>query len=96
MLIVNDTHRLLAGVVSLNEPCPYCSQPLRAYPLIMSDDAAQTVYHAACALELATDILVDLFTFLSPPPPYERFFVLTASEAAPQEGSSSKKVRPLA
>lgn len=68
MLIVNDTHRLLAGVGSLNEPCPYCSQPLRAYPLIMSDDAAQTVYHATCTVELATDILVDLFTFLSPPP----------------------------
>jgi hypothetical protein len=58
MLIVNDTHRQLAGVVNLNEPCPYCSRPLRSYPLIMSDDAAQTVYHAACA--------VDLFTFLSP------------------------------
>ena len=53
MLIVNDAHRLLAGAVSLNDPCPYCSQPLRSYPLIMSDDAAQTVYHAACAVELA-------------------------------------------
>ena len=83
MLIVNDTQRLLAGVVSLHEPCPYCSQPLTAYPLIMSDDAAQTVYHAACAVELATDILVDLFTFLSPPPPYERLFVLTSPDAAP-------------
>jgi hypothetical protein len=83
MLIVNDNQRLLAGVVSLNEPCKYCSQPLTAYPLIMSEDAAQTAYHAACAVELATDILVDLFTFLSPPPPYERFFVLTAPDAAP-------------
>ena len=85
MLIVNDTHRLLAGVVSLNEPCPYCSQPLLAYPLIMSDDAAQTVYHAACAVELATDILVDLFTFLSPPAPSEPLFVLTAPDAAPPQ-----------
>ena len=76
MLIVNDTHRLLAGVVSLNDPCPYCSQPLRSYPLIMSDDAAQTVYHAACALEVATDILVDLYTFFSPPAPFQPFFVL--------------------
>ena len=83
MLIVNDTHRLLAGVVSLNEPCPYCCQPLRSYPLIMSDDAAQTVYHAACAVELATDILVDLFTFLSPPPPFIRLFVLSPLEAPP-------------
>jgi hypothetical protein len=88
MHIVNDDHRLLAGVVSLNEPCPYCCQPLKAYPLIMSDDAAQTVYHAACAVELATDILVDLFTFLSPPPPYERFFALTASDAAPPRQAS--------
>ena len=50
----------------------------------MSDDTAQTVYHAACAVELDTDILVDLFTFLSPTPPYERLFVLvfTAPEAA--------------
>jgi hypothetical protein len=88
MLIVNDTHRLLAGVVSLNEPCPYCSQPLRAYPLILADDAAQTVYHAACAVELATDILVDLFTFFSPPAPYSRLFVLTASDAsAPQQAA---------
>jgi hypothetical protein len=54
MLIVNDTQRLLAGVVSLNEPCPYCSQPLGSYPLILSNGAAQTVYHAACAVELAT------------------------------------------
>jgi len=90
MLIVNDTHRLLAGVVTLNDPCPYCSQPLQAYPLIMSDDTAQTVYHATCALELATDILVDLYTFLSPPPPYERFFVLTVPDAAPQERSAGE------
>ena len=85
MLIVNDAHRLLAGVLSLNELCPYCSQPLLAYPLIMSDDAAQTVYHAACAVELATDILVDLFTFLSPPPPYERLFVLSTPDDAPSQ-----------
>lgn len=81
MLIVNDNQRLLAGVVSLNEPCAYCSQPLRSYPLIMSDDAAQTVYHAACAVELATDILVDLFTFFSPPAPSQPFFVLWAPGA---------------
>lgn len=92
MLIVNDNQRLLAGVVSLNEPCPYCSQPLRSYPLILSDDAAQTVYHAACAVELATDILVDLFTFLSPPAPYERLFVLSAPDAAsPQQTAVEKE-----
>jgi hypothetical protein len=85
MLIVNDNQLLLAGGVSLNEPCPYCSRPLRSYPLILADDAAQTVYHAACAVELATDILVDLFTFFSPPAPYERLFVLTAPDAAPSQ-----------
>ncbi len=50
MLIVNDTHRLLAGVVSLNEPCPYCSQPLQAYPLIMSDDTYTLAVKPACLL----------------------------------------------
>ena len=85
MLIVNDNQLLLAGGVSLEERCKYCSEPLAAYPLIMSDDVDQTIYHAACAVELATDILVDLFTFLSPPPPYERFFVLTAPDAVPSQ-----------
>ena len=65
MLIVNDYQLLLAEGVSLKERCKYCSKPLTTYPLIMSDDAEQTVYHAACAVELATDILVDLYTFLS-------------------------------
>ena len=88
MLIVNDNQLLLAGGVSLKEPCPYCSQPLTTYPLILSDDAAQTVYHAACAVELATDILVDLFTFLSPPPPDERLFVLTAPDVVPPQQSA--------
>ena len=82
MLIVNDDHRCLAGVASLEEPCGYCSRPLAAYPLIMSDDTKQIVYHVTCALELATDILADLFTFFSPPAPYPQLFVLTAPEAA--------------
>jgi hypothetical protein len=81
MLIVNDDQRRRAGVLSLEERCYYCSQALAEYPLIMSDDAEQTVYHAACAVELATDILVDLFTFLRPPPPYTRLFVLSTPEA---------------
>src|SRR5438128_417649 len=83
MLIVNESQRLLAGVGSLEERCHYCSKALAEYPLILSDDAAQTVYHAACAVELATDILVDLFTFLSPPPPFIRLFVLSPLEAPP-------------
>ena len=80
MLIVNDNQLLLTGGVNLEVRCKYCSQPLTTYPRIMSDDAEQTVDHAACAVELATDILVDLFTFLSPPALYSRLFVLTASE----------------
>lgn len=83
MLIVNDEQRRLAGVVSLEERCKYCSKAFAEYPLILSDDVDQTVYHATCAVQLATEILVDLFTFLSPPPPYHRLYVLTAPEAAP-------------
>jgi hypothetical protein len=78
MLIVNTAHLSLAGVASLEERCSYCSRPFAAYPLVMSDDAKQTVYHVTCALELATDLLVDLYTFFSPPAPYARLFTLTA------------------
>ena len=56
--------------------------------IFRSDDAAQTVYHATCALELATDILVDLYTFFSPPAPFQPFFVLRAPDvAAPQQAA---------
>ena len=78
MLIVNDDHRLKAGVCSLNELCPYCGSAFADYPLVMSDDAAQTVYHVACALELTTDLLVDLYTFFHPPVPYAHLFTLTS------------------
>jgi len=70
MLIVNDAHLCLAGRSSLEERCHYCKKPLAAYPLVMSNDAKQTVYHVTCALELATDLLVDLATFFHPPPLY--------------------------
>jgi hypothetical protein len=43
MLIVNDGQLRLAGSASLEERCVYCSRPLAAYPLILSDDAGQTV-----------------------------------------------------
>jgi len=49
----------------------------------MSDDAGRTVYHVACALELATDLLVDLYTFFSPPAPYECLFTATNHEEWP-------------
>ena len=77
MLIVNDDHRRRAGMCSLEELCPYCGLAFAFYPLIMSDDAAQTVYHVACALELATDLLVDLYTFFRPPDPHTHLFTLT-------------------
>jgi hypothetical protein len=82
MLIVNDEHCVRAGVCSLDERCPYCGLALASYPLIMSDDAEQTVY-TTCALQLATDILVDLFTFFRPPAPYTPLFTLTQPSPAP-------------
>jgi hypothetical protein len=91
MLIVNDEHLRLAGVLSLDERCKYCSKALAEYPLIQSDDADQTVYHATCAVELASEIMVDLSTFLSPPPPYQRLYVLTAPEAAPACGDTLRE-----
>ena len=83
MLIVNDEQRLWAGIGSLSKRCSYCSKALAAYPLILSDDAKLAIYHAACAAALATEILVDLYTFLRPRAPYHQLFVLTAPQAAP-------------
>jgi hypothetical protein len=91
MLIVNDEQRLRAGIGSLSKRCSYCSKALAAYPLILSEDAKLAVYHAACAAALATEILVDLYTFLSPPAPYERLFVLTASDAAPSQQTAVER-----
>ena len=83
MLIVNDEQRMGAGIGSLSKRCPCCCKALAAYPLILSDEAGLAVYHAACAAQLATEILVDLYTFFRPPAPYHQLFVLTASQAAP-------------
>ena len=80
MLIVNDSQLRRASIASLGEQCVYCSQPLAAYPLVMGDDTKQTVYHVTCALELATDLLVDLATFFHLPAPYPPLSVLTPSE----------------
>ncbi len=82
MLIVNDEHRLRAGIKSLSKRCSYCSKPLKEYPLIMNDDAGFHVFHAACAAALALDIQVDLCTFFNPPAPYPPLFVLTLSDEA--------------
>ena len=85
MLIMSDKQRKMAGVESLDQRCSYCSKALHAYPLIMGDDARQSVCHAACAVELATDILLDLSDFFCPPAPFDRVAVLTAppSESQP-------------
>jgi hypothetical protein len=42
----------------------------------MNDDAGFAVFYAACAAALATDIIVDLYTFFRPPAPYHHLFVL--------------------
>src|SRR5713101_5418422 len=75
MLIINDEQRLRAGIKSLSKRCSYCSKALSEYPLIMNDDAGLAVFHAACAAALATEIVVDLYTFFRPPAPYHRIFV---------------------
>ncbi len=82
MLIVNHDQLRRASIASLEERCTYCSKRLAAYPLIMTDNADQTVYHVTCALELAIDLMVDLYTFFNPPAPYPQLFVLTAPDAA--------------
>jgi hypothetical protein len=82
MLIFNDEQRLRAGIRSLSKPCSYCSKALSEYPLIMNDDAGLAVFHAACAAALATEIIVDLYTFFRPPAPYHRLFVLDTTQAA--------------
>jgi hypothetical protein len=88
MLIVNDEQRLRAGIGSLSKRCQYCSKAEASYPLILSDDARLAVYHAACAAALATEILVDLYTFFSPPAPYHQLFVLSTPEAVPPQETS--------
>ena len=57
----------------------------------MNDDAGLAVFHAACAAALATDLIVDLYTFFRPPAPYHQLFVLTASQAAPRGGTYAVK-----
>jgi len=86
MLIVNNDHLMRTDGASLEQCCPYCGEAYASYPLVMSDDPGQTVYHIACALELATDLLVDLYTFFRPPTPYSSLFTL--SVPASTEGGS--------
>jgi hypothetical protein len=85
MLIVNDEQRMLAGIASLSKRCAYCSKALADYPLIVIDEARLSVYHAACAAELATEVLVSLYTFFRPPAPYQHLFVLDLRREASDE-----------
>jgi hypothetical protein len=48
----------------------------------MNDDAGFRVFHAACAAALATEIIVDLYTFFRPPAPFHRLFVLDVCHSA--------------
>ena len=82
MLIVNDDHLRRAGIASLSKRCSYCSKALAAYPLIVSDEASLQVYHAACAAALASEVLIDLYTFFQPPAPYQHVFVLDLRSSA--------------
>ena len=82
MLIFNDEQRLRAGIRSLSKRCSYCSKALKEYPLIMNDDAGLAIFHAACAAALATEIVVDLYSFFRPPAPYHQLFVLDPTQTA--------------
>ena len=95
MLIVNDEHRLRAGIARLSKRCSYCTKPLAAYPLIVSDEARLQVYHAACAAVLASEILIDLYTFFRPPAPYQHVFVLDLRSADPQSVEVPRCSQPM-
>ena len=70
---------------------PVLFQSISGLPIILSDDGRLAVYHAACAAELATEILVDLYTFFSPPAPYHQLFVLSTPEAVPPQETSVER-----
>ncbi len=91
MLIVNDEHRIAAGIKSLSKRCPYCRKPLSEYPLVMNDDIGLVVLHAACAAALATDIIVDLYTFFRPPVPFHQLFVLDVPQTAHQPSAERER-----
>src|SRR5260370_34057674 len=67
MLIINDEQRLRAGIGSLSKRSPCCCKALAAYPLILSDEPGRAGYHAACAAQLPTAILLSLYTLSLPP-----------------------------
>jgi hypothetical protein len=85
MLIFTDEQLRKAGIRSLSKRCSYCCKPLSEYPLIMNDDAGFCVFHAACAAALATDIVVDLYSFFRPSEPYRQLFVLDPRNSAHEQ-----------
>ena len=70
---------------------PVLFQSISGLPIILSDDGRLAVYHAACAAALATEILVDLYTFFSPPAPYHQLFVISTPEAVPPQETSVER-----
>ncbi|GAC1638723.1 MAG: hypothetical protein NVS4B9_31640 [Ktedonobacteraceae bacterium] len=57
----------------------------------MNDDAGLAVFHAACAAALATEIIVDLYTFFRPPAPHHHLFVLDPTQAAPKHPTGCER-----
>jgi hypothetical protein len=95
MLIAERRTTLIAaGIRSHAIWCSYCSQPLSEYSLIMNDDAGLAVFHAACAAALATEIIVDLYTFFCPPAPFQQLFPLTrfSPRKMPRGGLGSQRI----
>jgi hypothetical protein len=61
MLILNDEDRDQLDLVSIRFVCGYCTRDLE-YPIVMTKDRNNTMYHASCALQLAseiTDLMAD-------------------------------------
>ncbi len=57
--------------------------------LIVNDE--QRLQAGIGSLSKRCSFLVDLYTFLSPPVPYERLFVLTTSNAAPSQQTAVER-----
>jgi hypothetical protein len=85
------TTLIAAGIKSLSKRCSYCSKALSEYPLIINDDAGLAVFHAACAAALATEIVVDLYSFFRPPAPYHQLFVLDPRHSAPKHPAGCER-----
>lgn len=66
MLIRNDEECKQAGRFPLTHfLCGYCSVNL-TYPIVIGQDRNTTAFHAKCAAELASDIMLDIQDLVSP------------------------------